>query len=325
MNLRQLRYFVAAVDAGNITRAAKQVHVAQPALGAQLRELELELDAVLLVRHSRGVEPTDAGRLFYERSKAVLELLEKTRQDLADLGAKTRLPLHLGLTTSLAMLIGSDLHLLAQHSFPKLALTVVEAPSFALADAVSRGELDIALAYDVDPSPGLSLTPVLSEELLFVCEKSAAGAEPTVSMTTVMESRLALGGCRDVARRVLAQAIGKIPADLPPAFEVQSVSAIRELVLRGEATSVLPLGAVAADMLAGRVQGRRIANPTVSATLYVVRRSPSRASDPQHNVSLLLDAALAMIAEKFAQHASADHTSPCLHVALLKAQVPIAG
>jgi LysR family nitrogen assimilation transcriptional regulator len=69
--LRQLKYFVAIVEAGNMTRAAEQLHVAQTALGMQIRQLEEGLGVALLIRHSRGVEPTKAGRLLHARAVSI--------------------------------------------------------------------------------------------------------------------------------------------------------------------------------------------------------------------------------------------------------------
>jgi hypothetical protein len=68
MNLRQLKYFVSVVEAGNMTRAAEQLHVAQTALGMQIRQIEEDLGVALLVRHSRGVEPTEAGSFLHGRA-----------------------------------------------------------------------------------------------------------------------------------------------------------------------------------------------------------------------------------------------------------------
>jgi tetratricopeptide (TPR) repeat protein len=82
MNLRQLRYFIGVVDAGNMTRAAEQLHVAQTALGMQIRQLEEDLGVALLVRHSRGVEPTRAGNLLRARALDILSLVEQARKDL---------------------------------------------------------------------------------------------------------------------------------------------------------------------------------------------------------------------------------------------------
>jgi hypothetical protein len=58
MNVRQLKYFVGVVQAGNINRAADHLHVAQTALGMQIRQLEEDLGVALLVRRPRGIEPT---------------------------------------------------------------------------------------------------------------------------------------------------------------------------------------------------------------------------------------------------------------------------
>ena len=62
MTLSQLRYFLAAIQAGSISKAAAQVRVAQPALSQQLALLEAEFGQALFVRHARGVTPTEAGR-----------------------------------------------------------------------------------------------------------------------------------------------------------------------------------------------------------------------------------------------------------------------
>ena len=84
MNFRQLRYFLSVVDTGNMTRAADQLHVAQTALGMQIKQLEESLGVALLVRHSRGVEPTRAGSLLRDRALEILKLVEQTRKEVAD-------------------------------------------------------------------------------------------------------------------------------------------------------------------------------------------------------------------------------------------------
>jgi DNA-binding transcriptional LysR family regulator len=72
MELRHLRYFVAIAEERSFTRAAERLWVAQPGLSSQTRRLEAELGVQLFDRHSRGVDLTDAGKLFLERARAVL-------------------------------------------------------------------------------------------------------------------------------------------------------------------------------------------------------------------------------------------------------------
>lgn len=83
MELRHLRYFTAVAEELNITRAAARLHVSQPPLSRQIRDLEEELGVVLLERSPQEVILTPAGRMFYREAKSILErteaAIEKTR------------------------------------------------------------------------------------------------------------------------------------------------------------------------------------------------------------------------------------------------------
>ncbi len=88
MELRQLRYFVTIAEEGNLSRAARRLHVSQPPLSTQMKSLENELGVRLLERSNRGVSLTAAGSVFFEETRAVLARLEhaKTEARRADRG-----------------------------------------------------------------------------------------------------------------------------------------------------------------------------------------------------------------------------------------------
>lgn len=300
MNLKQIRYFVAAVDLGNMTRAAGKMHVAQPALGQQLRELEEEMGVPLLSRHSRGVEPTQAGQTLYLHARRILEQVDRIKAEVQRAHLAARQTLSFGLTTSLTLMIGPDLQIAAGEHTQRIALTIVEGPSFFLADAIEREELDLAFVYDVEPRPGLALRAILDEELLFV---SAPGprSEQEVSLTQVLSSPLALGGRRDVARRALARAAGVAPDALAVAYETQSMTAILDLIGRGKACSVMPFGSVAREVTTGRLVAQRIAGRPLRTTLYLARRAglePLEMDDTISEADILVDHAVDMIMQR---------------------------
>ncbi len=84
MDVRQLRYFVGVLEAKSLSKASVLLHVAQPALGVQIGNLERELGAKLLHRHSRGVAPTDVGERLARRARHLLKEFDDLRRNLID-------------------------------------------------------------------------------------------------------------------------------------------------------------------------------------------------------------------------------------------------
>lgn len=85
MDIRQLKYFLTIAEKGSITKAAKQLHMAQPPLSKQLKLLEEELGIKLIERNTRKLQITDAGRILQYRSRQILELTKNTKKELENL------------------------------------------------------------------------------------------------------------------------------------------------------------------------------------------------------------------------------------------------
>src|SRR2546421_12747080 len=101
MELRHLRYFIAAAEEENVSRAALKLHVSQPALSRQIRDLEEELGFLLLERSAKSVRLTEAGRTFLAEVRAVLQRAEeavKAARAVANGGSSE---LHIGYAPSL--------------------------------------------------------------------------------------------------------------------------------------------------------------------------------------------------------------------------------
>ncbi len=285
INLRQLQYFARIVETGNITRAAEQLYVAQPALGMQIRQLEEKLGVSLLRRHSRGVSPTRAGQVLYERACEILRLVDETEREVTAAGRLEREGIVLGLTNGFMNMVGRDLILQSRRDLPAVNLSLVEERSVVLVDALERHEIDIALAYEVHERPGLLRVPLVEEEMLFV---SAAGKVPAEQLQQPIEFSalaghgLVLPGKRDGVRQQVLATAKRLALELNVMLDVSSISMMKNMVAHGDAAAVMPYGNAIDDIESGRLAGRRIVNPSLKRTLYLVRslrRAPFKYED----------------------------------------------
>jgi DNA-binding transcriptional LysR family regulator len=155
MELRHLRYFVAIAEEKSFTRAAERLWVAQPGLSTQIRRLEEELGVKLFERHTRGVDLTDAGRVFLDRARAALAAAEDARATGSDLESGLVGTIRLGLATGAR----SQLVPLLLEGFaatrPDVELTVIESHGGTLLRDLRDGRLDALIAPSVFGSPDL--------------------------------------------------------------------------------------------------------------------------------------------------------------------------
>src|SRR6058998_851892 len=101
MELRHFRYFIAVAQEENVSRAALKLHVSQPALSRQIRDLEEELGFLLLERSAKSVRLTDAGRAFLVEARAVLQRAEEAVESARSIATGGRGELHIGYAPSL--------------------------------------------------------------------------------------------------------------------------------------------------------------------------------------------------------------------------------
>jgi DNA-binding transcriptional LysR family regulator len=146
MDLRELKYFVEIVDSGSYARAAERVHVSQPALSKAIRQLEHELDVVLLERGRRGVglRLTSAGEVVLRHARALLEGRERMEVELAGLRGLNGGTLHIGLPPLGSAEIFAPVIARYRERYPNIELHLLERGGEALEQSVRSGELELA-------------------------------------------------------------------------------------------------------------------------------------------------------------------------------------
>ena len=152
MELRHLRYFVAAAEEENVSRAALRLHVSQPALSRQIRDLEEELGFLLLTRSAKSVRLTPAGRAFLSESRAVLQRADeavKAARAIADGGAGE---IHVGYAPSLTARILPQTLRRFQAELPVIRVVLHDSSTEEMLRWLREGKLQLAFIVRATPT-----------------------------------------------------------------------------------------------------------------------------------------------------------------------------
>lgn len=169
MELRHLRYFVAVAEEGSITRAAERLHIQQPPLGQQIRDLEYELGVQLFDRRPRQIVLNSTGQLFLEEAREVLDRAHRAVANVRRFDKGEAGTISVGFTSSASFhAIAPEILKQFRQSYPLARIEVAESETYELILGLEQGRLDVAFLHiSGDGFPSLA-SEVLSEEDMLV-------------------------------------------------------------------------------------------------------------------------------------------------------------
>jgi LysR family transcriptional regulator, benzoate and cis,cis-muconate-responsive activator of ben and cat genes len=164
VELRHLRYFVAVAEMENVSRAALKLHVSQPALSRQIRDLEDEIGFCLLERTAKSVRLTDAGRAFLDDARELLQQADDAVKKARAIASEEPTELHVGYSpTPFAEILPKTLRAF-QRAMPNVHVRLHDWSNKTILDGVRDGRLQLGL---IVPPPKASSLPDLRYEELF--------------------------------------------------------------------------------------------------------------------------------------------------------------
>lgn len=168
MELRQLSYFTTIVNEGNISQAAKKLNISQPPLSHQMKLLEEELGATLFERGSRRIRLTPAGKTFYDRALAILDLSQAARTELTAQKQEIQGTIRLGIISSAIEFVTR--HYLApfRRSYPKAVFELYESNSYHLLDLLRSNQIDLAVIRTPFAKTGLEMQALPPDPFLAI-------------------------------------------------------------------------------------------------------------------------------------------------------------
>jgi DNA-binding transcriptional LysR family regulator len=176
LELRHLRYFVAVAEELNFSRAAERLHMAQPPLSVAIRQLEQEVGAELLQRTSREVTLTDAGRALLEGARRVLDEVERSVLSAQRAASGSVGTLRVGFSWSARFETLPTIGQAFRAEYPDVSLLTEEMWNARVADALRRGQIDLAVALCPEIAADLSYELVRSERVVALVTGSHARA-----------------------------------------------------------------------------------------------------------------------------------------------------
>jgi DNA-binding transcriptional LysR family regulator len=193
VTIQQLVYFLAVAETLHFTRAAQQVHVAQPSLSKQIGALEDELGAELFSRARGNITLTPAGEALLPVAKRILADVDTARLEVAELIGLRRGRVRVGATPSLCGSVFADVLKRFHDSHPGIELLVTEGGSRDLVRDLSRGELDLALVISpIESNTALTTTPILREDLVLASPRGHEPRRPRPRLTDLRDRPLVM-------------------------------------------------------------------------------------------------------------------------------------
>lgn len=156
VNIKQLQYFVAIAEEGQITAAAERLHVSQPPLSYELAKLEEELGTKLALRNSRGVALTDAGELLYKRALQILDMVGAVEHEVQQVGGGKQGTLSIGTISSSSNLIPNAFSSGFAVDAPDVRFAIHEGNTFEVLDMLKAGVVDLGIVRTPFKMAGLA-------------------------------------------------------------------------------------------------------------------------------------------------------------------------
>ena len=274
MDLRQLRYFVAIVQSGSISRASLTLNVAQPALSLHIRNMEADLGVPLLFRTPQGVQPTEAGLILLRNARVILAQFEQTEREIKGSAAEPSGEVRLGLPGTISQILGVPLVIAARERYPKVTLRIAEAMSGYVLEWLRLGRVDIGLLFQFVEDKELRSFGLVSETLVLFGPTLPPGGrrhpeDGPVSFAELATLPLILPSPGHGLRDLIDGRAASLDVPLRTDIDIDAYGAIKTLVEQGLGYSILPVQAVQREIGEGRLRSWAI-TPALARTVHLV-------------------------------------------------------
>jgi DNA-binding transcriptional LysR family regulator len=259
MDVRQLEMFRAVAEAGSFTAAALRLHVSQSAISRQLKLLEEELGTLLLERTGRGVNVTPEGHILLTAANRIWRDMQEVVAQIADTQKLQRGAISLGGGMTVCLHVLPKLLKKFHSLYKNVDLRITTGTAGELLRRLREHEIDLLLLTLPIVGDDLEVLHVLKEEMVVVTAKHHELTRTrTIEPHAVAHQRLILFESGSNTRRVVDEFFLEQKIDVNVVMETENVEIIKAMVANGLGVTILPYGAMAADLRSGRFAWARM-------------------------------------------------------------------
>jgi DNA-binding transcriptional LysR family regulator len=246
MDLHQLNVFHAAVQCGGFTRAGEKLHLSQSTVSQHIKLLEDELGCPLFLRVGKRVQVTEAGKVLVQYAERIFRELKNAEMAVREISALKRGTVRLGvgpttLIYRLPPVLGDY-----KRRFPDIELIVIAGNTEFLLQELRLQHIDLAIVMPTGPQPGLTVKPLVREEMVIVVHREHAFARRrTIEPAEISTLRFILYERGTAMQNLIDRFFVSLDVAPTITMEVENNEAIKSLVRAGLGSSILPLCAVA--------------------------------------------------------------------------------
>jgi len=222
--------------------AERRLHTAQPSLSRQMRDLEYEVGAQLMVRSARGIELTAAGKVFLDHARLVLAQVEAARAAARRAAEPAKSSFALGFLTGQEMDWLPEAMRIIRGELPNMEITVSSQYSPQLADALTRGKLDVAFMRPEAQTPDLAYRLVTKEALVVVLpsDHRLGACEAIDPHDIVGETFISVSNTAPALRVVINDYLERSNLGIRPDHEVDNLAMAISLIASTRGVALLP-------------------------------------------------------------------------------------
>ncbi len=240
MDIRQLRYFIAIVEEGQISAAARRLHMTQPPLSQQLKAMEEELGSTLIERSGKFLEMTEAGKTLYKNALQLTQLMEETKTEVKEISRGVNGKLTIGINT---FSFSGIPHILEQFKkqFPNIKYKIQQNESSYLCQLVRDRIVELAIIRMPLDLDDFSVLHLCYESFYFITSQEQTSFDQGVSLTEIQHDPLLFPSTEGLGvHYLIKEAFSRFKLDPNIVGECSDISLLMDLVTSGFATSIVP-------------------------------------------------------------------------------------